>query len=67
MKKIIVTSHELAKELLGRPDDFITASIGEKEYVIDNIQRVKTHANTDDSIVYWTINLRNGGTGNIFR
>lgn len=35
--------------------------------MIDNIQRVKTHANLDDSITHFTLNLRDGGKGNIKR
>lgn len=63
----IYTSHELAKELLNKPDGFITASIGEKEYVIDNTQKAWTHANIDDSTIYWTLNLRDAGQGCIKR
>lgn len=65
--EIISTSHALAKELLSKPDSFITATLGEKEYVISNIQRVPTHANIDDSVTHWTLNLRNGGNGNLKR
>lgn len=57
----------LAKELLSKPDGFITATLGEEEYVISNIQRVSTHANIDDSVTYLTLNLRDGGKGNIKR
>lgn len=57
----------LAKELLNKPDGFVTATFGDKEYVISNIQRVPTHANIDDSVTYLTLNLRDGGKGNIKR
>jgi len=57
----------LASELLNKPDGFITATLEEKEYVIGNIQRVASHANTDDTIMHWTLNLRDGGCGNIKR
>lgn len=63
----ISTSHELAKELLNKPDSFITAIIGEKEYVIENIKRIATHANVDDSVTHLALNLRDGGEGNIKR
>lgn len=63
----ISTSHQLAKELLSKPDSFITATFGEEEYIIDNIKRVATHANLDDSVTHWTLNLRDGGNGNIKR
>lgn len=67
MTSYISTSHELAKELLNKPDSFITAIIGEKEYVIENIKRIATHANVDDSVSHWVLNLRDGGQGNIKR
>ena len=67
MTNCISTSHELAKELLNKPDSFITAIIGEKEYVIENIKRIATHANVDDSVTHWVLNLRDGGDGNIKR
>lgn len=63
----ITTSHLLAKELLDREDGFITVTIGEEEYVIENIHRIHTHANVDDTICHWTLNVRDGGQGNIKR
>lgn len=63
----ISTSHALAKELLSKPDSFITVTIEEKEYVIDSIRRKFTYANFDDSVMYLTLNLRDGGNGNIKR
>lgn len=54
----IGTSHVLAKELLNKPDGFITVSLGELEYIIDSLKRVSTHANVDDSTIYWTLKLR---------
>ncbi|MBD5534652.1 MAG: hypothetical protein HDQ99_03120 [Lachnospiraceae bacterium] len=65
--EIISTSHTLARELLSKPDGFIIATFGEEEYIISNIQRISTHANIDDSVTYWTLNLRDGGNGNIKR
>ena len=47
----------LAKELLSKPDGFITATFGEEEYMIENYQRKSTHANLDDISMYWTLNL----------
>ena len=38
----------LARELLSKPDGFLTATIGEEEYVIDGFKRTKTHANLDN-------------------
>ena len=57
----------LARELLSKPDSFITATYGEEEYIIEDIKRVFTHANVDDSVMHWTLNLRDGGNGNIKR
>lgn len=56
-----MTSHMLAKELLNRPDGFLTATYDNKEYIITDFKRTKSHANIDDSIPYWTINLQDGG------
>ena len=50
-----VTSHSLAKELLDKEDSYITITIGEKEYVISDVKRVKTHANADDTTIYLTL------------
>ena len=52
--------------MLNKPDGFITAMVGEKEYVIENIRRVPTHANCDDSVMHWTLQLAECG-GNIIR
>ena len=57
----------LARELLARPDSFITATYGEGEYVIEDIKRIATHANIDDGLIYYTLNLRDSGNGNIKR
>ena len=62
----ISTSHALARELLSKPDGFITAMHGEKEYVIGNAKRVATHANRDDSVMHWALQLKEC-TGNIVR
>ncbi len=56
---LISTSHGLARELLNKPDGFITVTLDGKEYSIESTQRVSNCANIDDRIVYWTINLHN--------
>lgn len=61
------TTHMLATELLNRPNGFLTATHEERELIISNIQRVSTYANSDDSVTYWTLNLRDVGNGNIKR
>lgn len=63
----IITSHSLATELLNKPDSFLTATIGEDEYVIEHLKRAKTHANYDDATTHLTLVLRDGGQGNIKR
>ena len=62
-----MTSHSLAHELLSRPDSFITAVDGDKEYSIECIKRIATHANIDDSVMNWSLILRDCGQGNIKR
>ena len=64
---MIATSHMLADELKMKPNDFITATCNGKEYVIDSYRKVATHANMDDGVTHWTLNLRDGGNGNIIR
>lgn len=49
----------LAKELLERPDGFLTVTLNGKEYAIEDYHRTKTCANDDDSTLYWTLNLCN--------
>ena len=61
-----ITSHALARDLLSKPDGFITAMHKEKEFVIGNTKRVATHANTDDSVMHWTLKLKEC-EGNIIR
>ena len=39
---------------------------GNKEYVIGNTKRVATHANIDDSVMHWTLQLKECD-GNIVR
>ena len=63
----ICTSHALARELLSKPDGFLTATLENREYVIKDYGRIATHANIDDSVTHWTLNLRDGGQGNIKR
>lgn len=57
----------MATALLGRNNSVVTATLNEEEYVIESIQRVFNHANIDDNSSHWTLNLRDGGRGNIKR
>ena len=52
---------------MNKPDGFLTATLEEREYVISDLKRVSTHANIDDSVTHWSLNLRDGGNGNIKR
>ena len=52
---------------MNKPDGFIVATLGEDEYVINDLKRTFTHANIDDSVTHWSLNLRDGGRGNIKR
>ena len=45
----------MARELLNREDSYITITIGEKEYMISGVKRVRTHANADDASMYLTL------------
>ena len=62
-----MTSHSLAHELLSRPDEFITAVNGDKEYSIECIKRIATHANIDDSVTHLALKLGEYISGNIKR
>ena len=57
----------LARELLNKPDGFITANYMDGEYIIGDIKRVSTHANIDDSTMHLTLNLRDGCNCNLNR
>jgi hypothetical protein len=57
----------LAKELLSRPDDFISVLVGEEEYVIDGIKKIFTHVNIDDDTSHLTIQTRKSNGGSILR
>lgn len=52
-----MTTHSLAKELLEKPDGFITVSVKNEEFAITGFRRKSTCANLDDSTLYWTLEL----------
>ena len=52
---IRTTTHGLAKELLSKPDDFLTVTINDKECGIECIKTIKNHANIDDGVTHKTI------------
>lgn len=59
----------LARELLNKPNGSYSFSVNEQEdeYIISGIQRKKTCANIDDSVMHWVLNLRDCGRGNVKR
>ena len=57
----------LARELLNRPDTFLVAQDGEKEYIINSIHRMGTYANADDISVYLALQLKECNGENIKR
>ena len=61
----ITTSHQLAIELLKKPEGFVTIAIDGKEYLIGSIKRKSTLANYDDSILYWVLNGEYESKGNL--
>lgn len=63
----ITTSHALGRELLSKPDGFITATVGNREYIIESYQRKSTHANIDDCVMHWDLKLKESSGGNIVR
>lgn len=56
-----MTTHSLARELLEKPDGFVTATFEGKEFAVTGFRRMATCANYDDSSLYWTLVL-NGET-----
>lgn len=48
-------------------DNFITVIIGDREYIIDHITTVKTHANMDDSCIHKALICHEMSDKNIIR
>lgn len=66
----VATSHELAKELLNKPDGFLFAyeenELGiENKYIVENVKRVSTYANLDDAVCHWGLQLKKCKGNNI--
>ena len=57
----------LARELLNKPDSFLIATFENKEGVVENIKRVSTCSNYDDTSMYLSLNIRECNCGNIKR
>ena len=49
------TSHGVAMELLSKTDEFLTVTVGDREYSIRTIKNIKTHANVDDGVMHKTL------------
>lgn len=63
----IKTTHGLARELLDKPDEFLTVTVENREYSIDHIKPVKTYANIDDGVIHKTLVCEKQVDGNIIR
>ena len=61
-----VTCYGLANELKSKPDDFLTVTVEDREYIIRGTKKVKNHANVDDSTMHTTL-LCDENSGNIIR
>lgn len=62
----ITTTHQLAKELMAKPDNFLAVEIDDREYSIKGIKNKRTHANVDDGVLHTTL-LCEKLDGNIVR
>lgn len=48
----------LARELLSKPDGFLSATMEGREGIVESIRRTSTHGNWDDTSLYWTLNIK---------
>ena len=63
----ITTTRQLIRELQDMGDNFITVVVGDREYIIDHITTVKTHANMDDSCIHKALICNEMSGKNIIR
>lgn len=63
----ITTTRQLIRELQDMGDNFITVVVGDREYIIDHIKSVKTHANMDDSCTHKALICNEMSGKNIIR
>lgn len=63
----ITTTRQLMRELREMEDNFITVVVGDREYIIDHIKSVKTHANMDDSCTHKALICNEMSGKNIIR
>lgn len=57
----------LAKELLSKPDSFLIATFENKEGIVEDIKRVFSDGNYDDTSMYISLNIKECNCGNIKR
>ena len=62
----IFTTRQLVRELSDKPDDYITVTVGNREYSISHTKMIKTHANVDDGVMHRTL-VCDEMSGNIVR
>lgn len=63
----ITTTRQLIRELQDMGDNFITVVVGDREYTIDKIKSVRTHANMDDSCIHKALICNEMSGKNIIR
>lgn len=63
----ITTTRQLMRELQNMGDNFITVVVGDREYIIDHIKSVRTHANMDDSCTHKALMCNEMSGKNIIR
>ena len=63
----ITTTRQLMRELKDMEDNFITVVVGDRDYTIDHIKSVRTHANMDDSCTHKALMCNEMSGKNIIR
>lgn len=66
LSEAIFTTRQLVRELSDKPDDYITVTVGDREYSISHTKMIKTHANVDDGVMHRTL-VCDEMSGNIVR
>ena len=66
LSEAIFTTRQLIRELSDKPDDYITVTVGDREYSISHTKMIKTHANVDDGVMHRTL-VCDEMSGNIVR
>ena len=66
LSEAIFTTRKLIRELSDKPDDYITVTVGNREYSISHTKMIKTHANVDDGVMHRTL-VCDEMSGNIVR